>query len=224
MIHAGTGRRVEYTVSSTVVNNPTNRPVNPDLISNFTANLQYAAHLRHHSSNSISNTIQPSEIVLTSKALMLAVRPSLAAWLTDKLNDQVGSVCELNQIALVQEDLDDRCPQIRQLVLRCSTEENRPDTWQSTSEYFQSNLLLLFLADVVPEQFHCKKSIQEQIYIDNVPAKQHWFVRNGWLDWVNVGHDTQCVQYPRVSCRLAYDNLRALERLREPLMLRWIPL
>ena len=37
MIHAGTGRRVEYTVSSTVINNPTNRPVNPDLISNFTA-------------------------------------------------------------------------------------------------------------------------------------------------------------------------------------------
>lgn len=224
MIHAGSGRRVEYAVSASFINNPTNRPVNPEVISDLPVDLRHTALLKQHRSNTGSNAIHSSEIALTSKALMLAVRPSLAGWLIDKLKDQHTSVCELNQIALIQEEVDERCRHVRKLVLKCSVKDNPSDTWQTSSERFQSKLLLLFLADVVPDQYQCEKSIDEQIYIDYVPAKQHWFVRNGWLDWVSIDHDTLCVQYPRITCKLAYDNLRAHDRLREPLMLRWIPL
>lgn len=224
MIHTGTGRRLEYEVSASVINNPTNRPVNPEIISNLAIDLPYTALLRQHHPNSRSNAIQSSEIALTSKALMLAVRPSLAAWLTDKLNDQVGSVCELSLIALEQKEQGERCREVGQLVLRCSTEENPSDTWQMTSESFQMMLLLLFLADEMPEQFQCEENIREKLFIDSVPAKQHWFVRNSWSDWVSIEHDTQCAQHPRIPCKLTYDSLRSQERLREPLTLRWIPL
>lgn len=225
MIHAGLGPRVDYTVSARVINNPGNYPVNPEQMSISPTDLQHIAILRQQVLRASTNRIHSSEIMLTKMALMLAVRPSVAAWLTGKFNVQGRSVCVLNQKTLLQENLhefDDRCRQVGQLVLRCRSEENLSNVWQATSEKFQSNLLLLYLADVISEQFQCAESAFEQIYIDYVPAKQHWLIRNGWLDWISVEHDAQCVQLPREPCRAIYFNLGVQETLLEPLIVRWV--
>jgi hypothetical protein len=225
MLHAGFGPRVDYTVSDRVINNPGNHPVSPALMLAVSSNLQHAALIRHQALTFNSNRTISSEIIITKKALMLAIRPAVAAWLVEKLNDQGSLLCVLNQKILLPDnfyELGDRCHQLGQLAQRCNSEENASKVWQTTSEKFQSNLLLLYLADVVTEQFQCATSTLEQIHIDYVPAKQHWLVRNGWLNWISVKHDDQCVQLPLQICRLIYFNQRSPDAQPEPLVLRWI--
>jgi hypothetical protein len=215
MIHEGLGPRVDYAVSDHVVNNPGNHPVNPALMSILLMDLKQLAILQQRALTANPNRIRTIEVMLSKKALMLAVRPSVAAWIIEKIDNTGGSYCVLyrKKISLHElHELDDRCGQINQLVQQC----------RSDSDVFQSNLLLLSLADVIPKQFQCAKSALEQIYIDGVPAKQHWLIRNGWLDWVSVEHDAQCAQLPSKPCRPIHSNLGTLEIPLEPLILRWV--
>jgi hypothetical protein len=225
MIHAGFGPRVGYAVSGRLINNPANHAVNPAVKFTEPTNLQHSALLRQQTLTSNSNRIPSSEIMITKKALMLAVRPSVAAWLVEKLNNQGSSFCVRNQKIMLRNNiygLDERCRQFEQLVQRCSSEENATEVWRMTSEKFKSNLLLLYLADVISEQFQCATSTLEQIYIDYVPAKQHWLVRNGWLNWISVEHDAECVHLQLQICRLIYFNQRSQDAPPEPLILRWV--
>lgn len=227
MIHAGLGPRVDYTVSSRVINNPGNYPVNPALMLSSNATMQHSGLLRQWVPSSNLHRIKSSEILLSKTAHMLAVRPGVAAWLIGKLNDHTKSVCALNQKSLIQDFLyesEGRCHRINQLFLQCGSEENLSTVSQTIFDNFQYNWLLLQLADEIPEQFQCARNALDQVYIDDVPAKQHWLIRNGWMDWVRVEHDAQCLQPPYDFCQLKYLNHRSLETLQEPLMFKWVSL
>lgn len=225
MIHAGLGPRVDYIVSSRVINNPGNHPVNPALMLSLNATMQHSGLLRQWVPSSNLHRIKSSEILLTKNAHMLGIRPSVAAWLIEKLNNHTKSICALNQNSSIQDPLyesDSPCLRIRQLYLQCGSEENSSTVGQATLDTFQYKRLLLQLADAIPEQFQCAQNALDQLHIDDVPAKQHWLIRNGWLDWIRVEHDAQCLQPPYNLCKLKYLNGRSLDTLHEPLMFRWV--
>jgi len=224
MIHAGFDSRVEYAVSSQFINNPANRAVNPGLLSQSQADFPYTASLRKRSSRVSSNRIYSSEVVITKKALMLSIRPAVAAWLTNKSNREFNTDCELNQQSLEKDklpELDNRCFRIKQFVLRCLSESSQTNLWHLASDKYYLNILLLYLADEVHEPLQCEKDIAEQLLIDDTPAMQHWFFQNGWLDWLSIEHEAECVHYPRKPCRLTYMSQSAVESLHNPVTLRW---
>lgn len=226
MFHSDPLSRVDYTVSTRVVNNPQNNPVNPTLTATLREVKAYAALLRQNVGNTQSGQPQYFEYPLTNKALMLGVRPSVAAWVVDKYEEQASSVCFAFPIRLIDEAINDasnRCHEVYLLIRRCRDEAYQSAVGWGASKTVQSTRLALSLADDIPEYFECAENSLSQIFIDNVPAMQHWLVKNGWLDWIRIEYDPQCIEYLQPQCRPEYVNTNRQNTRVESVVIRWVP-
>ena len=234
LIHAGFATRVNYSVSAHVVNNPSVHAVNPSLMSMPSAQRQQPVLLQQQASIYNSGHRYDSEAIVSKSALLLAVRVGVAAWLRERINKQKHAVCRVNENTKL-ENLENtyagRCAQIMQLAFHCRAEQlstknrQQPEsvaTWQNTATELQRDLVMLYLADAIPQPFLCEKSVLTQIQIEHVPATKHWFVRNNWPEWIQMDHDVHCVREREIPCKPRFIHLNKLDFLSKPLQLRWL--
>lgn len=226
MIHAAHGPRVDYAVSTQVVNNPANQAVNPALMLHAGKDQTYVALLQRSIGTHSSKLLQSSEVIVTKKALLQAARYGVAAWLADKINDQTNSTCDLDRIAYRPEKVqkpDEECHRLRRIIQQCRVAHSGDNGWRVRPGKFSSIIVLLMLADIVPERFQCALAVVEQLRIDKVPATVHWLLRNDWLDWIVIVYDAQCVQANPARCKATVDTPGIHEAVAESLVLRWMP-
>ena len=233
MIHASFAARVNYAVSAHVINNPSLHAVNPSLMSTSSAPRQQPVLLQQQASIFNSGYKFDSEAIVSKPALLLAVRVGLAAWFRGRMHKQDHTACRLKQ-NIKLDDIENtyvgRCAQIKQLALHCraiqlstkNKQQREPVApWQKTEKELQGDLVMLYVADAIPHPYQCEKSVLAQIQIERVPAIKHWFVKNGWPEWIQMDHDVQCVPERENPCKPRFINLNKLESLSKPLQLHW---
>lgn len=82
--------------------------------------------------------------------------------------------------------------------------------------------LVLLLSDALPLDTSCHIASLRDVFVEHVPATDHWFFRNAWHRWVELDTATPCQAAEPGHCRLVLDNQRLPDYSLAPVRLRWL--
>lgn len=193
-----------YSVSGSVINNPLDRLVNPELANQMGSQDPYV--VRVVSEHVGGKLMAP----ISATALLQAVQPALLAWTSDRLRALSRSAClqsaywysihqtENNPTM----DTENRCDPVLERILECSFSNLtvlHPD--QNGAEYpaigqtqdgrsrdslLQQTLWAVLLLDDLPDEFDCSENVLSIQTVEAVPLPAHWFFRNRWHQWLTI--------------------------------------
>ena len=178
LFHAEPWQRFVYRVAGNVVNNPINRIVNLQLLSN--SEQSTLARISLHSSIDASVV---GEVVIKGTALRDSTAASVAAWVKARVATSSGSSCT--------SPADDG-------VLPDSVEANASadicGDQQSRLSECNADRLFIYLLDK-PFQYSQNGCLADNLHLntmEGVLATRHWFVRNLWHEWVDISYGPGC--------------------------------
>lgn len=239
--------RLSYEVDSRVINNPVNRVVNPELLVDDRGTPSLLASISLSGLDGAYHAQKLTAAAITPAAFLLAIRPTVAAWVIERLESLATDKCvpslfmtsQLQSDPLlalfagnVESDLvtgphadgDARCGQINRFLAMCSShhpEDELAASHKHDHSYDNELPLLLSLADSIPTLDACPADLVSLLSIEKVPMKRHWFFRNRWQEWVHVETKGGCESNLSSECTLSYRSDNALQHLAEPLVLHW---
>lgn len=189
VFHVEPLQRLEYLVSSDMINNPVNRIVNDEVIRANPEDLPYLAWIWQPL---IENGQRKSPILrvpISRQSLLPGVRQSVAAWLVQQVN--------------------------RHRVNGCSPVPERDSGYSRTEGLDVLNLIAEVkpgsLADASREiesaQEYCLESplpgkAADDRLLEGVPLASHWFVRNRWHERIGLRASESCASEPYPNCIL----------------------
>lgn len=207
LFHAEPWQRYRYTVSGSFVNNPLNRLVNLEHLTDRQQNT--LAVLSLLSSNEQLAASSP----ITAKALLRAVSAAVADWVMLKSLSYNRSACSQHAVAS---------------QAQASQESNasncRVNASQTPDCAFDDVLLLIIDSPFAPSD-DCILDILDSISIEGIPARRHWFVRNRWFESIVISSDDACVSDDKhdSQCLLVYLKQGGLSVLADSvkIVMRW---
>lgn len=81
--------------------------------------------------------------------------------------------------------------------------------------------LVVMLADAVPQTTPCNSVQLREMFVEHIPATEHWFFRNRWHHWVQLDTSSPCRAAEQKDCRLVLDDHRPAAQAASPIRLRW---
>lgn len=189
--HAEPSQIAIYQVAGQVINNPVNRVVNPSIVDMPSQAAEVAAVI---SLPVIHSGKRSASVVVSFDALLSGVRPAVAAWIIGKVESLTLAWCR------VQPALDEGQHQVQAISTTISALQCHD--YRSRLESCPLDTLLLLLVDNLPASDGCAVDAIEQLTIDGIPAIQHWFLRNQWLNWIDIRSTTECMKNPDDVCQL----------------------
>ena len=196
LFHSEPWQRFHYQVAGNVVNNPVNRVVNLELLSSTDDLALARISLR---SSIDSSTV--GQVIIRGQALRDSTAASVAAWVKARVatssrsrcvslpNDGVASDAGVVHGAGVIPDAGVVPGSVDAdgSVEICSEQ-------QSPSADCDADRLFSYLLDQ-PVQYSSDTCLVDNLQLntlEGVSATRHWFVRNLWHDWVDIGYGQGC--------------------------------
>ena len=210
VFHVESYQRLEYRVSSAMINNPVNRIINDAVIRGEQGQWPFVAWVRQP----LDETGQPhsaiSQVPVSRESLLPGVRRSVAAWLVRQVNRERDEVCSLTA-EWVSASTSPDAPDLLSLIAQRESESvTQPapqpvDSPGSCLEY--------------PPQ---DAAVDDRL-IEGVPLAAHWFMRNGWHERIVLQLSESCIAAQSRHCKLVSDpsGSRA-DRFDERLYFTWV--
>ena len=193
VFHVEPYQRLEYRVSSDMINNPVNRVVNDDVIRAEQGLGPFVAWVGQPVDENGQSPSGISQAPVSRESLLPGVRQSVTAWLLWQVNRERGEAClqsaEWLSAAASQHAsglLSLISQRVSGLVPQPSTQA--VDTLESCLEY-------------PPEGMAADDRL-----IEGVPLTAHWFVRNGWHERIVLQSSESCAAGLPGMCRLVSDQ------------------
>ena len=192
LFHAQPWQRFEYRVAGSMINNPVNRIVNLQHLSQVDNSALASIGLRSPSDSSLVG-----RVTISGQALRDATAASVAAWLKGRIatSDQwlcanpLETISDAEQTG--QQSDGDICEVLHRQASGCKTDG-----------------LLNLLLDK-PIEFSGSACLADELRhnsIEGVVATRHWFIRNLWFEWVDISFAKGCepAAPSALDCKLAY--------------------
>lgn len=194
--HTRARQRLWYAVSGRFINNPVNRVVNPETDGNIsignyddivavltTPPLDKKDKKSHTWWDSDSNKSATSAYaVIRTKDIRMPAMRRVADWLLSRLNAAIVSRCEIEAV-----------------VGGCNYAQHAKHSCHFNPEQTVQH----WLSVKIPDQ-NCdaqKNNLSNEFArFESVPYKRHWFIRNGWSAFVEMGIDELCVVPSNLAC------------------------
>jgi len=207
VFHSQSRQRLLYAVSSAFINNPSNRIVNPDTQSTFQfydmdgviaviAAVEDSVEITNLANwwkdEEVASAIQALNFIQQSDILIPVMR-RVGSWLVRKFNSALDSYCDQQaepiscDYSLLQ--LEHCKPTREQAILHWWRPTNAEPDCADFSEDLKSRFS----------------------FLEDVPYNQHWFVRNGWQEFINILIDEVCMKDGSSRCRFILDAVQSDE-------------
>lgn len=192
VFHVEPYQRLEYHVSSDLINNPVNRIVNDTVIRGEQGQWPVVAWVRQPLDEAGQSRASISQIPVSREALLPGVRQSVAAWLVQQVNRKLGKTCSpIPERMSASTSLD-----AAYLLSLIAQRESDPVT-QSAPQPVD---LPASCMESPPQDM----SIDDRL-IEGVPLAAHWFIRNGWHERVVIRLSEGCAAALSGVCLLVPD-------------------
>ena len=192
VFHVEPYQRLEYRVSSDMINNPVNRIVNDAVIRGEQGQWPFVAWVRQPLDQTGQSRSAISQVPVSRESLLPGVSQSVAAWLVRQVNRERGEVCSPSAewlSALTSPDAPD-------LLSLVAQRESVPVTQPTTQPVGFSESCLEY-----PPQ---DMAVDDRL-IEGVPLVAHWFVRNGWHERIVLQSSESCTASLSGNCILVSD-------------------
>lgn len=196
LFHSEPDQRISYQVDSSWINNPTNRVVNVGMPDRSPDGSLVVVATMSMPAESDNKTV--TSLPVYQRTLMTGLRPALAAWLMNLANKRLPETCRHSARRLGAENtsIPTAGAEHEQLPIQ-------PCKPLSTAESTCVNdAVLRLLVDGIKQDSVCLDRQLQQLTIEDVPASQHWFVRNHWMDWISVSVSAACRELVNEYCHL----------------------
>ena len=193
VFHVEPYQRLEYRVSSAMINNPVNRTVNDAVISGRQGEWPFVAWISQPLDESGQTRSALSRVPVSRESLLPGVRRSVAAWLVERVNREQGELClPSSEWSTASSSLE--VPDVLSLISQSESARSvespaRPTT--QTGDAQES------CADYPPQE----AGVDDRL-IEGVPLAAHWFVRNGWHERVVLQPTDSCTASLSGQCIL----------------------
>ena len=209
VFHVEPFQRLEYRVSSEMINNPVNRVVNDAVIRGDQGQWPFVAWVRQALDEPGRSRSAISQIPVSRESLLPGVKRSVAAWLVRQVNRERGEACSPSAEWVLASTIQD-APDLLSLIAQ---RESEPDI-QPVPQPVDSPESCL---DYPPQDM-----AEDDRLIEGVPLAAHWFVRNGWHERIVVQPSESCAASLSGNCILESDPLGSrTDRLDERLYFTW---
>jgi hypothetical protein len=185
LFHAERDQSIDYYVSTAFINNPVNRLVNDSIPHETDSGWPAPAWLELHTFAAGLAAPRSSVTPVTRKALMLAARPGVAAWLMSRANRRATDHCSPSPVALMS-----TTPTGLSQLLQLVSDRLTPSTSRLTD-----------CPSLGPESFTLENTVLER-----VPARSHWFFRNAWQERIVIRISDTCATTEPDTCELVYQR------------------
>ncbi|ASJ76236.1 hypothetical protein [Granulosicoccus antarcticus] len=194
LFHIEPFQRLEYSVSSGVINNPVNRIVNDQIIRGEPTASPFLAWVRQPPVEQGPSKKAFSKIAITRRSLLPGVKRSVSAWFVWQVNHHAANVClPLPSPSEWAQGLDP----LSLIATRETVVTNQPAS-ESVSEESEPCL------ERLPPD-----SSEEGWELEGVPLDSHWFVRNRWYERIVISASEPCRGEVLGICNLVLDEDRA---------------
>jgi len=102
LVHSKIMSPVSYQVSTGVINNPVNRPVNPNFTFAEESPDWFPVLLRETTSYGGEGSHIVSEMPITNAALLQSLRPAVAAWFVNRVSELFGQACLASVVSSIE--------------------------------------------------------------------------------------------------------------------------
>ena len=223
--HSEPYQHFNYTVYAHVVNNPVNRAVNPSLVVTEQSKHAVAAiiELANHATTAAQEV--RSTVRITNAALLEVVKPAVAAWIEDAVEQSGVGLCRtltisgFNSAQYVSSEQTQRCRRLGELQAICVDDSDEIG-------HAKADAILLLLVDQLPQVDTCVSADSRESTIERVAAGRHWFIRNQWPEWVQIESTPECIA-GLIECSLIYqvdDSTQRPKPQSQKLLFQWQPL
>lgn len=209
VFHVESHQRLEYGVSTDMINNPVNRMVNDEVIRGDHGKFPVVAWIRQPLDGNGHSQATPARVPVTRESLMPGVRQSVAAWLVRQVNRERDAACSpLPEWFSVSTSLG--ATDVLSLIAR---REPEPVTQLSN----QTVGVLESCLEYPPQD-----GVADDRLIEDVPLASHWFVRNAWHERIVLRASENCGAYAFSQCLLVTEPRRtSAARTDERLYFMW---
>ncbi len=209
VFHVESSQRLEYRVSSDMINNPVNRIINDAVIRGDQGQWPFVAWVRQPLGEAGRSRSAISQIPVSRESLLPGVKWSVAAWLVRQVNRERGEACSPSAEWVLASTIQD-APDLMSLIAQ---RESEPVVQPAPQPVDSLESCLVYLPQGM--------AVDDRL-IEGVPLAAHWFVRNGWHERIVVQPSESCAASLSRNCILVTDSLGSrTDRFDERLYFTW---